>query len=71
MCIAEVNRVLINSFVYLSFWPCFFLLYRVFVEISTATGSKVAKAKGRKVCSGVHEAVLSFIKEMAVFKELA
>ena len=44
---------------------------RVFLGINPAVGTKVAKAKGHKVRSGVHESVLSLIKEMAVQSELS
>jgi hypothetical protein len=38
--------------------------------INPSTGSKVARGRGKKVRSGVHEAVLSLIREMALFAEL-
>jgi hypothetical protein len=38
----------------------------VFLCINPAAGTKVCKAKGKKIQCGVHEAVLALIKDMAV-----
>jgi hypothetical protein len=45
-------------------------VFRVFLGINLATGMKVARTMGHRIQSGVHEAVLSFIKEMALHNKL-
>ena len=50
------------------FVPAF--AFRFFLGINPSTGSKIAKSKDHKVRSGVHEAVLSLVKEFAFFNEL-
>jgi hypothetical protein len=39
----------------------------VLLGINPSTGTKVAKPKGRKIRSGVHEAVLSIVRDIAAF----
>jgi hypothetical protein len=38
--------------------------------INPSTGSKVGRCRGKKVRSGVHDAVLSLIRELALFADL-
>jgi hypothetical protein len=40
---------------------------KMFLGINPSTGTKISRTKGRKIRSGVHEAVLSLVKDMAVF----
>lgn len=43
-------------------------IQRVLMGINPSNGTKVGKAKGHKIRSGVHESVLALVKEMAVFE---
>lgn len=49
---------------------CFVFMFRVFLGINLSNGTKVAKSRGHTVRSGVHEVVLSLVKEMALFTGL-
>ena len=42
-------------------------LFRVFIGINPASSTKVSRTKGQEIRSGVHEAVLSLVKDMAVY----
>jgi hypothetical protein len=42
----------------------------VLLGINPSAGSKVARCRGKKVQSGVHDAVLSFVRELALFTDL-
>jgi hypothetical protein len=49
----------------------FCFVSRVLLGINPAGGSKVARSRGHKVRSGVHEGVLSLIRDLAVFSEMS
>jgi hypothetical protein len=44
--------------------------FRVLLGINPSGGSKIAKCRIRKLRSGVHDGVLSLIRELALFTEL-
>ena len=42
----------------------------VLLGINPSAGSKVARCSGKKIRSGVHDAVLSIVREMALFTDV-
>jgi len=50
----------------LIFTPYVLCVFSVILHINPVTGSKVSRVRGKKTRSGVHEGVLSLVKEMAV-----
>jgi hypothetical protein len=53
-----------------NFALCFVLWLTVLLGINPSAGSKVARCRGKKIGSGVHDAVLSFVRELALFADL-
>ncbi len=44
--------------------------FRVLLGVNPSTGSKVARSRGKKARSGVHDLVLALVRDLAIFSDL-